>query len=312
MTEYVDDSGKAIAPAEMKLVAFPSATQRKDNFKKMLEIAKPNIAALLPAQVKADRILAVYLQAAMRDPLLLECDQFSIMKSLLESAKLGLEINSPMGEAYLIRRKNNKRGCYEANFQVGYQGYIKLGYNNPLVEGIFAEVVREGEEFEYEEGITPKLRHIPKGNLKAPIIAAYAIVRLKGAVMPLYRVVFREELDQARAKAQTTNVWDSFPAAMCKKTAIHRIAKFMPKSVEIAQAVAIDDALEAGLQIPYSDDVDRVLEGIEPVDETPTRTDELEGKVKAATQTEPKAGAKGKATGTETGSDELPLGGSRS
>lgn len=58
---------------------------------------------------------------------------------------MNLPINPNLGFAYIIPYKNNKSGGYEAQFQMGYKGFIQLAQRSGQFKRINATDVREGE-----------------------------------------------------------------------------------------------------------------------------------------------------------------------
>lgn len=55
-------------------------------------------------------------------PKLKECTPMSFLSAMMNAAQLGLEPNTPLGQAYLILFKN--KGVFECQFQIGYKGLI--------------------------------------------------------------------------------------------------------------------------------------------------------------------------------------------
>ena len=83
------------------------------------------------------------------------------------AAQLGVEPNTALGQAYLIPYGN------QCQFQLGYKGMLDLAYRTGEVRSITAEVVREGDVFEYELGLNPKLRHVPAQSGRGKAIYYY-------------------------------------------------------------------------------------------------------------------------------------------
>ena len=66
---------------------------------------------------------------------------------MMTAAQLGMEPNTPLGQAYLIPFYNNKTHCSECQFQLGYKGLIDLAYRSGEVSIIQAQVVYEHDSF---------------------------------------------------------------------------------------------------------------------------------------------------------------------
>jgi len=123
----------------------------------------------LPGKIGAERMMRIVMTAILKTPALAMCDPTTFFGALLQALQLGLEVNTPLGQAYLIpRKKNDKNGRFlywECNFQMGYQGLLELCYRYRDGKGykrITAEVVYEGDDFECHYGTSQSLLHIPK------------------------------------------------------------------------------------------------------------------------------------------------------
>ena len=145
---------------------------RLDTLRAMFEKAKPSIASVLPKHLTAERILKITLSAASRTPDLLLCTPQSILLAVMQSATLGMEPNTPLGEAYLIPFKNRvkvkgedgkeyEETRMEAQFMPGYRGLLKLAIQSGEVQSITARPVYERDDFEVEYGLDEKLVHRP-------------------------------------------------------------------------------------------------------------------------------------------------------
>lgn len=231
-------SSKALVPAQ----------QRMQSLRTILESKKSAIAAILPRHLTAERVLKVAMVAASRNPVLLECDQLSILRSVMIAAQLGLEPDGPLGHAYLVPYRNAKAGRMEAQFQLGYRGLIDLARRSGQIASIEAHVVHENDRFICTFGLAGKLEHEPlwSGD-PGPFKAAYAIAHLVGGGVQ-YEVMTRAQIDGIRAGSRSGSggPWVSHYDEMARKTVVKRLCKYLPLSVELARAVAADSAEESG------------------------------------------------------------------
>ncbi|MEK4132028.1 recombination protein RecT [Solibacillus sp. FSL W8-0474] len=198
-----------------------------------LEKMMPAIQAVLPKHVTADRMSRIALNVIRTNPKLLECDINSLMGSVMESAKLGLEPGL-MGQAYLIPFKNNKTNTTECQFLIGYKGLIDLVRRSGQVSTIEARVVYENDVFEFEYGLDDKLIHKPTLTDKGAPIAYYAVCKLKDGGSS-FIVMSHQEMLQYRdkyAKSKNFGPWVSEFEAMAKKTTLRQLIKYLPISVE--------------------------------------------------------------------------------
>lgn len=211
-----------------------------------------------------------------QNPDLQDCTLPSIIRASCLSASLNLDID-PRGLAYLVPYMNNKvkPARREAQFQIGYLGLIELAYRSGKVLDISAHCIYESEKnfvkitrtdgrykVEHPFSYTP-----PTGKM----IATYATAEVEG--FGSRTIVLRiDEVEAARIKSKAPNspAWANFYEAMAKKTAIRRLAKFLPKSIleDFARGAAIDEKENF---VEAKETVQKQIEGSmgsEPIDTT--------------------------------------------
>jgi recombination protein RecT len=295
MSVKTDQSGRIVKPA----AAAVEQKRESTSLAGMLQDPKmvQEIARALPKHITPDRIVRIVMTALRTTRDLAKCTPESFMGCVLTSAQLGLEVNTPMQHAWLIPRKNGalsraqNKEVIECKLIVGYQGMIELSMRSGRIAGINAQVVREGDFFEYELGLTPKLvhRHGPSADREEkPITHAYAVARIKDAE-PVFEVLSAAQL-QARAgrsSAGGSGPWTTDIEAMCRKTAARALWKWIPKSAEMATADYVETAAETGKPqtSAFGAEVHAALAnvGLEPIDTTvepETQHDPHTGEVK--------------------------------
>jgi recombination protein RecT len=155
---------------------------------------------------------------------------------------------------------------------------IDLARRSGGIDSISAYVVRENETFYYE--ITqngPNLRHVPADD-DSPARLFYAIAHIKGTMIPQVEVMTLKQVQaiRARSRAKDSGPWVTDFEEMARKTVVRRLVKYLPKSAELAKAVALEDKAEGG------DDVDLIsLEEDIPTEAAPSRTDEVKAALQA-------------------------------
>jgi recombination protein RecT len=227
--------------------------QSQPTIKDLLLAAQDRVQAVIPKHLSAERLTRVALMAISRTPKLAECHPESLLNSFMQSAQLGLDCGGPLGEAYLVPYWNNKANRMEAQFQVGYRGLITLARRSGEIETIDADVVRVGDEFVPprtiidEHGYRREFRHESRGSTTAAITHAFAVARLKGAAYQIC-VMSKEEIDaiRSRSKSGQNGPWVTDFAEMAKKTVIKRLAKLLPLSPEMTEAIETSDKNEFG------------------------------------------------------------------
>jgi len=212
----------------------------------MLMKYKDAIAAALPRHMTPERMIRVAITTIKRTPGLMKCDPMSLCAAIVESSQLGLEIDG-RGLAYLVPYGTT------ATLIPGYKGLMDLAYRSGRVESISAEIVYKGDKFEFSMGTEPRLHHVP--NLAArgdgpEKEAVYAVAKLKNAgyIFSVLAPSDVEKIKKSSAAAKgKSSPWHTHEEEMWKKTAIRRLCKYLPLSPEMARAVVIDEAADAGL-----------------------------------------------------------------
>jgi recombination protein RecT len=207
-----------------------------------VEQMRGELARALPEHLNPDRIARIALTELRRVRHLAECTQESFAGALMTCAQLGLEPGGAAGEAYLLPFFNKERRAYEVQLIIGYQGMIKLFWQHPRAAGLDTQTVYEGDEFTYSYGLEPVLRHVPSlaGDRGAPM-AYYAVARLTngGSAFVVLSPADVERI-RKRSKASDRGPWVTDYDPMARKTCLRQLYKLLPKSPELARAVAHD------------------------------------------------------------------------
>ena len=202
------------------------------------------IGASLPAGMDADRFTRLLLTAANTNPELLSCDPKSFLAAGVTSAQLGLEPNDPRGLAYLIPYNDKRRGKI-VNFIIGYRGMMDLARRSGQVSAINAFCVYRQDTFSYQLGLAPTLHHEPGDHDENPadLTHVYAVAKVGGE--PQFVVLTRRQVEKARSSSRGADSpyspWTTNTAEMWCKTAIRRLCKFLPQTVQLARAVELAD-----------------------------------------------------------------------
>lgn len=238
--------------------AANNAALQKDNQPKSIQdyvkLMEPAIKKALPSVMTPERFTRITLSAISTNPQLASCSPKSFLGAMMTAAQLGMEPNTPLGQAYLIPYRNH--GVLECQFQLGYKGLIDLAYRSGEVTTIQAQTVYENDEFEYELGIDPKLRHIPARGKRGEPIYFYAVFKTKSGGYG-FEVMSKEDVDaHARRYSQSfrsgrTSPWQTNYEEMAKKTVLKRALKYAPLKSDFVRAVAQDETIK----VEVSDDM---------------------------------------------------------
>ncbi len=236
-----------------------SGLKLKD-FENIFGAFKLQIQKALPKHLDTNRFISIISSIVAKNKDLHECTPESIISAVVSASLLGL--NPALGECYFIPY-NKKVGfnnwIKECRFSIGYKGYIKLMHNNSKIKSIYAQTVHATDEFTLQYGLNPKLKHIPdllSEKTYDNITGVYAVVfYVNGGLNFVY--LNKSEIEfyrkrSANQSAELSYIWLSDTIAMCQKTAIRRLANYIPLSDEmlnpfIADESGIDlNAIESG------------------------------------------------------------------
>ena len=269
------------------------------------DYVKGQIAMALPRHITADHFMRVATTSIAATPALKKCDVASLVRQLLTCAQLGLVPDGIRGQAYLIPFKNKKKNITEVQLIPGYRGLMDLARRSGEVIRIESRVVRDGDHFEFEYGLTPKLIHRPtQSSGGGKLIAVYAIGWLKDGSTQ-FDMMWKADVDKIRARSRASNAgpWVTDYDAMAQKTVTRRLCKWLPSSSELAQAIALDERNEAGMdpsfidvtpadepeaEEPKAPTLDDVVDGDPAEDSQPDPPPEEDVKPKTAPKTTPK------------------------
>lgn len=188
------------------------------------------------------------MQIANSNTMLRTADPTSIFNAACMAATLNLPLQNGLGFAYIVPFKNNKERKVEAQFQIGYKGFIQLAqrsgqfkrlvalpvYKNKLLKKDFIN----GFEFDWEQ--EPEKDENP--------IGYYAYFKLVNDFSAELYMSHDDIVKHAQRYSQTFKkgfgVWhDNFEAMALKTVMKLLLSKQAPLSVEMQQAVLADQAV---------------------------------------------------------------------
>jgi len=235
-------------------------------FEDYLKQMAPAMSEALPKHMDVDRLMRLATTVFRTTPQLREADIGSVLGAIMQAAQLGLE-PGPIGHCYLLPFKN--KGKTECQFIIGYKGMIDLARRSGHIKSIYAHAVYENDEFEYELGLDPKLKHIPNmDGDRGEYIGSYAVAHFKdgGYQMEFMPKTEIEKRRQASPGGRSKySPWNNYYEEMANKTVIRHMWKYLPISVEIQQAVAHDEGTARSIKDITPDD-DVFLEAPEPIE----------------------------------------------
>ena len=227
------NGSQAIAPVQSQAVAAPVVD---NSIRGLLERSKAKFAEVLPKHLNADRLVRVTVACIARTPALGKCSQVSLLNAVMQSAQLGLEPTGVLGGAYLVPYKD------QCTLIIGYRGLIDLARRSGQIESIEAHVVHANDRFRCRYGLDPVLEHEPAWEGEpGPLKAVYAVAKLKDGGRQI-EVMTRAQVDaiRNRSKSGSSGPWVTDYDEMARKTVVRRIAKYLPLTPELADALQVD------------------------------------------------------------------------
>jgi recombination protein RecT len=229
------------------------AADKEAGLVELVKSMQVELARALPKHLTADRMARIVTTTLRQDAMkpsglrIIDCDRWSFAGAVMTAASLGLEVNTPLQHAYLIPRKI--KGENTCTLQIGYQGLLQLARQSGQIDAIWGHAVYQGDHFVQRLGLENTFEHEPKGEEDPKKLThVYACARLKNVKEPVFVILTRKQVDAARARGgeRGFSPWDTDYVAMAQKTALRRLCKWLPLSLEMAQAVQLDEVQERG------------------------------------------------------------------
>ena len=258
----------------------------------------PSISKAVPKHVSPDRVARIALTAIKINPQLLECERDSLLAGIMTGAQLGVELNTPLGQAYLIPRKKSIKmpnGQWHkimlAQFQLGYQGIIDLAYRSGSYLDLYCEEVYSNDSFYYKLGLKRDLEHRPCEDAdRGELTHIYAVYHTKNGgfdfqVWPVSKITAHAKkysdlwnADKGEWVGGDKCAWVNNFIGMAKKTVLKALLKYAPKSIEFAKELETDEKIKKEIA-PDMFEVLALMDENQPAAllEGPAKADETEG-----------------------------------
>lgn len=230
--------------------------KEKKTMQQYIKSMEGEIAKALPSVITPERFTRMVLSALSVNPKLAECTPKSFLGAMMTAAQLGVEPNTPLGQAYLIPFRNH--GVMECQFQLGYKGLIDLAYRSGEVSIIQAHEVCENDEFSYELGLDPYIKHKPATKDRGNPIAYYAMFKTKDGGYGFNVMSIDDVTKHAKkySKTYSNGPWQTNFDEMAKKTVLKATLKYAPLKSDFIRGVAQDETIKNSL----SDDMYEVAD----------------------------------------------------
>lgn len=203
------------------------------------------------------RFISSIVSAVQATPALQECTNSSILSAALLGESLNLSPSPQLGQYYMVPYDNRSKGAKEAQFQLGYKGYIQLATRSGQYKKLNVLSIKEGELIRFDplnEEIEVNLIQDDEQREAAPTIGYYAMFE--------YTNGFRKAMYWSRAKMEahakkyspgykrdlekgtSWTFWAKDFDAMAYKTMLRQlISKWGIMSIELQTAIDSDMAV---------------------------------------------------------------------
>ena len=259
-------------------IATVSNGGEKKTMQQYIKAMEGEIKKALPSVITPERFTRMVLSAISTNPKLASCTKASFLGAMMNAAQLGLEPNTPLGQAYILPYQN--KGVLEAQFQLGYKGLIDLAYRSGEVEVVQAHIVYENDEFTCEYGLEPKLTHTPADKDRGEPVKVYAVFKTKSGGYG-FEVMSMEDVrihasKYSKAYSSSFSPWKTNFEEMAKKTVLKKVLKYAPLKSDFVRGITQDETIKSDM----SDDMYSVPNEVVYEVEDYTVIDEDTGEVK--------------------------------
>lgn len=254
----------------------------------------PFLRSVIQRGIDPERFAKIAVTVIAKSDKLPDCSQTSLLGCLMQSAQLGLDLDPALGLAYMVPFKG------VATFITGYKGLMELARRSNQVSRIVARTVYENDDFDYEEGTNDFIHHKPARGERGALTHVYAVAHLipPGVIEMMRtsrgarilwepgpnntesRVLSVADVEKFRARSRMGDggAWKSDYEAMAMKTAVRRLATWIPQSPQLARALQLEEQADTSEQ-DFTDVID--LQPEAQAEAAPTSLDQLAQKLPA-------------------------------
>lgn len=201
-----------------------------------------------------------------------QADPNSILKAGAIAATLDLPIDANLGFAYIV--PYNNKGKNEAQFQMGYKGFVQLAIRTGQYKRINVTELYEGQ-FESYDPITDELKYNLDNRLSDEITHYVAYFQTING-FEKYNVMSKEEIENHAKKFSKTysykgSSWQTNFNTMAKKTVLKLLlSKFGILSIEMQTAQKADQAVirefdKNNIEVEYVDNENNVNDTVDEI-----------------------------------------------
>lgn len=237
-----------------------ATTDRRHPIVQLLEApgARAKIEALLPPDTSFQRVMQEVYLAFADNPAIMDCEPASIVRAVAKAVSWNLVIGEGV---FLIPRKQRRDDpAPKLRAEQGYKGKMDLILRARVARAIDAHCVYSKEHYKCTQGTNVSIEHHPimDPSGRGTMVGAYAVAIL-GGYRYMVAEVSRDEIDQLRKKF--SQKWKDQPLEelpwYAMKTAVNKLANLLPRSPQLAKALAEDES-DRDEEIDISDMVEDI------------------------------------------------------
>ena len=252
-------AGKIATAAQNTALAEKQASTPLQRLKGLLDTDEMKKRLSETLKENAGAFSASIIELFTSDNLIKQCSPDLVIAECLKGASLKLPINKQLGFAYVVPFKNNKEGGrYEPQFQLGYKGYIQLAMRTGAYKCINTDIVYEGELVSKDK-LTGNI-DLTGERTSNNIIGYFAHFETVNGFSKTLYMSKDEVLSHAQKRSKTfyngkfSGPWATDFDAMAQKTCIRLLlSKYGIMSVEMSQAVTVDEYSASDIKMPSDD-----------------------------------------------------------
>lgn len=208
----------------------------------LVDLQQSEIAKALPMNMDPVRFVRIVHTLLRETPKLLECSPPSFFGAVFSAAQLGLEFGV-MQQAFILPYGK------QAKLIIGYKGWTALAHRTGEIQSISPRTIFEKEQWSVEFGLEEKLIHVPLlSDDKGEPTHFYVVVRTVNGgrnfvIMSKSEVEYHRDRYGGKRDGKVIGPWadkDQFEP-MAWKTCFLRMKAWLPTSVELMQAEAVDN-----------------------------------------------------------------------
>jgi recombination protein RecT len=193
-----------------------------------LEARKEELKNSLPSDISPEQFVRAVVTGAQLNPEILACTWQSVWNACVLACRDGL---LPDGQEGAIVPYKGRAGWIPM-----YQGLLRRFRRSGQFKWVTAGLVREGERFtHFIDELGEHFHHTPGYDFGAPIVKIYAMAttREEGIFITVLPIAEANKIRNMSRTTRDDSPWKMWPEEMYKKTALRRLAKYLPSARDL-------------------------------------------------------------------------------